>query len=137
MLSHCCYSCRWGETSLSCSHCSSRGSYLSMESRGGMILQRKTEKTQTETCPISTLSTYLAWPDRGINPGLHGVRPATNCLSHGMAYNAIIPNCHFHIFHYYFGSNVLDEKLFCVKCLYSTKFCLSAILRIAKACHFL
>jgi hypothetical protein len=78
--------------------------------------QRKTEKTQTETCPISTLSTYLAWPDLGINPGLHGVRRATNCLSYGMAYNAIIPNCHFHIFHDYFGSNVVDEKVFCVKC---------------------
>jgi hypothetical protein len=39
-----------------------------------------------KTCPIATLSsTNHTWTDPGLNPGLRGERPATNCLSYDTA----------------------------------------------------
>jgi hypothetical protein len=36
--------------------------------------------------PVATLSaTNPTWTDPGSNPGLHGERPANDCLSHGVA----------------------------------------------------
>jgi hypothetical protein len=29
------------------------------------------------------------WTDPGVNPGCHGERPATNCLSHGTAHQRV------------------------------------------------
>jgi hypothetical protein len=40
-----------------------------------------------ENLPSATLSTTIpTWIDPGVNPGLRGERPATNRLSHDMAY---------------------------------------------------
>jgi hypothetical protein len=44
-------------------------------------------KYSEKTCPNATLSTTNPiWPDRSSNPGRHGGKPATNRLSHGMAW---------------------------------------------------
>jgi hypothetical protein len=50
-----------------------------------MIFAGETE-VLGENLPSATLSTTNpTWIDPGTNPGLHGERPATNCLSHGRA----------------------------------------------------
>jgi hypothetical protein len=55
---------------------------MSMKSHGAIILRGENRRTWTETCPSATLSiTYTTRTDQG----LHGERPVTNCLSHGMA----------------------------------------------------
>jgi hypothetical protein len=62
-----------------------------MESNGGMILTRENQRTLRRTCPSATLSTTNpTWTDLGINLGLHDERLATNHLSHGMVYIALI-----------------------------------------------
>jgi hypothetical protein len=46
------------------------------------------------TCPSATLSTRNpTWTDPGSNPGLGGERPATNRLSHGMAFVYVVGLC--------------------------------------------
>jgi hypothetical protein len=90
----CSCSCLWREiVSLNCGYqrirCSSPRWYVSMESHGGMILTGEIEELR-ETCPIATSSTTNpTWTDLGVNPGLHSYRPATNHLSHGMAWSSI------------------------------------------------
>jgi hypothetical protein len=59
---------------------------MSLESDGGMILTGENRRTRRKTCPSATLSSINpAWIDTGANPGLRGVRPATNDLSQGTA----------------------------------------------------
>jgi hypothetical protein len=54
------------------------------ERRWNDILTGETRRTRRKTCLSATLSTTnTTW----IDPGLRGERPATNDLSHGMAYN--------------------------------------------------
>jgi hypothetical protein len=49
-------------------------------------IDRGKPKNLEKTCPSATLSTTNpTWIYVGANPGLSGGRPATNCLSHGMA----------------------------------------------------
>jgi hypothetical protein len=51
-----------------------------------MKLIRENRSTREKTCPIATLSTTNpTWTDLGTNPGLRGMRPATDGLSHGTA----------------------------------------------------
>jgi hypothetical protein len=51
-----------------------------------MKLTGENRSTRGKTCPSATFSTTNpTWTDKGSNPGLHGGRPAANCLSHGMA----------------------------------------------------
>jgi hypothetical protein len=59
-------------------YCSSPKFCMSMESHGGIILTGK-------SCPNVTSTTNITWTDPGTNLDLHGERPATNRLSHGMA----------------------------------------------------
>jgi hypothetical protein len=48
-------------------------------------------RTRRRTCPSATFSTLNpTWTDPGMNSGLCGERPATNCLSHGMALFVIV-----------------------------------------------
>jgi hypothetical protein len=57
-----------------------------------MKLTGKNRSTRGETCPNATLSTTNpTWTEPGSNPGLRGERPATNCLSHSMAYSKELP----------------------------------------------
>jgi hypothetical protein len=50
-------------------------------------IDREKPTARRKTCPRATLSTTNpTWTDPGSNPGLSGERPATNRLSHGMAY---------------------------------------------------
>jgi hypothetical protein len=52
--------------------------------------QGKTRRTRRKTCPSATSSaTNPTWTNQGSNPGFRGVRPATNRLSHGTAFNTI------------------------------------------------
>jgi hypothetical protein len=61
--------------------------YMSMDSHGEMILAEDTRNIRRKFCPSATLSTTnLTWTDPGANPGFRVERPATNRLSHGMAY---------------------------------------------------
>jgi hypothetical protein len=61
-----------------------------MDSHGGMILTREKQRTQRNTYVSTTFSTTNpTWTDQGLNIGLHGERPATNCFSHAMA--GIVP----------------------------------------------
>jgi hypothetical protein len=47
------------------------------------VMEHRWNETDREkTCPSATNPT---WADPGSNPGLRGVRPATNRLSHGTA----------------------------------------------------
>jgi hypothetical protein len=39
---------------------------------------------------VTSTTTNPIWTDQGVDPGLHSERPATNCLSHGMAISALI-----------------------------------------------
>jgi hypothetical protein len=59
---------------------------MSMESSGGIILTGENRRTRRKICP-SAISYAInpTWIDPGANPGLHGERSATNCLSHGTA----------------------------------------------------
>jgi hypothetical protein len=58
-----------------------------LESDGGMILTGENRITRRKTRSCATLSTTNPiLIDPGANPGLRGERPATNDLSHGMAY---------------------------------------------------
>jgi hypothetical protein len=44
----------------------------------------ESRSTARKTCPSARLyTTNLTWTDPRSNLGLRGVRPATNCLSHG------------------------------------------------------
>jgi hypothetical protein len=52
-----------------------------------MIMTGESQRTRRQTCPSATLSTTNpTWTDPGTNLGLHGERPATNCLTHGMVF---------------------------------------------------
>jgi hypothetical protein len=52
-----------------------------------MKLTEENRSTRGKACPSATLSTTNpTWTDLRSNPGLRGERPATNCLSHGMAF---------------------------------------------------
>jgi hypothetical protein len=52
-------------------------------------IDREKPTTRRKTCPSATLSTTNpTWTDPGSKPGLRGVRPATNPLSHGTAYQS-------------------------------------------------
>jgi hypothetical protein len=63
---------------------------MSLESDGGMILTGENRRTLRKTCPSATLSTTNpTWIDQGANPGLRGVRPATNDLCHGTALDTV------------------------------------------------
>jgi hypothetical protein len=56
------------------------------ERRWNDILTGENRRTRRKTCPSATLSTTnTTWIYPGANPGLRGVRPATNDLSHGKA----------------------------------------------------
>jgi hypothetical protein len=51
-----------------------------------MIFTGKTLRTLIKTGPSATLTTTNpTWTDADVNLGLHIERPATNCLSHGVA----------------------------------------------------
>jgi hypothetical protein len=51
-----------------------------------MILMGENQTTYIKLCPSSTsYTTNPSWTGRVSNLGLHGERPETNCLSHGMA----------------------------------------------------
>jgi hypothetical protein len=55
---------------------------------------RENRRTRRKTCPSATLSTTNpTWTDLGVNPGLCGERPATNCLSHVTAKGWSIESC--------------------------------------------
>jgi hypothetical protein len=55
-------------------------------STGGMKLTGENRSTRGKTCPSVTLSIINPmWIEPGSNPGLRGVRPSTNRLSHGTA----------------------------------------------------
>jgi hypothetical protein len=57
-----------------------------MENDSGMILTGENQRTWRKICPSATLSTTNPiWIDTGMNLGLHGERPLTNHLNHGMA----------------------------------------------------
>jgi hypothetical protein len=43
-----------------------------------------------ETCPSATLSTISTWLDPGLNQGRRGGKPATNHLSYGAAWTAVL-----------------------------------------------
>jgi hypothetical protein len=59
---------------------------MSMESHGEMILTGEKRRIRRKSYPSATLSiTNPTWTDPGVNPDLHGERPATNRLSHGTA----------------------------------------------------
>jgi hypothetical protein len=61
--------------------------YMSVDSHGEMILTEDTRNIRRKFCSSATLSTTnLTWTDPGANPDFRGERPATNRLSHGMAY---------------------------------------------------
>jgi hypothetical protein len=64
-------------------------------STGGMTLTGETLSTRGKTCPSTTLSTTNpTWSDPGMNPGLRGGRPATNCLSHDTAQYTCVNTAH-------------------------------------------
>jgi hypothetical protein len=54
-----------------------------------MKLTGENQRTQIKTCPSATLSKAVnpTWTALGVNPGLHGKKPATNCLYHRTAYD--------------------------------------------------
>jgi hypothetical protein len=52
----------------------------------GNDTDRENRRTLRKICPSATLSTTNpTWNDLGMNPGLHGERLTSNCLSHGTA----------------------------------------------------
>jgi hypothetical protein len=60
-----------------------------------MKLTGEDRSTRGKTCPSATLSiTNPTWTDPGSNPGLRGVRLATNRLSHGTVFVCITFNKH-------------------------------------------
>jgi methionyl-tRNA formyltransferase len=62
-----------------------------------MKMTVENRSTRGKTCPIATLSTTNpTWTHPGLNPGLRGGRPATNCLSHGTAMNSVTPHGNSH-----------------------------------------
>jgi hypothetical protein len=76
-------------------YCSYPRLHMSTDSHGGMILTGK--KTPRKTCPSVTLSiTNPIWTDPDANPGLCDERPATNCLSHDMAWFKAYSGGHTH-----------------------------------------
>jgi hypothetical protein len=53
-----------------------------------MLLTGERQSTRNETFSSVTLSTTdLIWAGMGSNPGLHGERPVTDCVSHDTALN--------------------------------------------------
>jgi hypothetical protein len=57
---------------------------MGMEICGERILTEENRRTWRKTCPSNSLpNTNPTWTDRGMNPGFHGERPATNPLSYG------------------------------------------------------
>jgi hypothetical protein len=59
---------------------------MSLESRGGMILEGKTERLLEKLVPVSLSTTKPTWTVPGTNPGLRGLTSVINRLSHGMAW---------------------------------------------------
>jgi hypothetical protein len=52
---------------------------MNMESHGGIILTGEKRRIRRKSYPSATLSiTNPTWTDPGVNPDLHGERPATN-----------------------------------------------------------
>jgi hypothetical protein len=74
------------------------------ERRWNDILTGKYHRIQRKTCPSAALpTTNPTWIDPGMNPVLHGERPATNRLSHSTAqaqcYYVNILMCYFRTFY--------------------------------------
>jgi hypothetical protein len=47
------------------------------------------QRTWTKNYPCAILTINPIWTNPDMNLGLHGERPATNCLSHGTAYRCM------------------------------------------------
>jgi hypothetical protein len=59
---------------------------MSMESLNEMTLTGKNQRTRRKACANATVSTQIPHGLTQVRtPGLHGERPAINCLSHVMA----------------------------------------------------
>ena len=53
-----------------------------------MYLTGVKRSTRKETCPSAALSTtYPTWTGLGLNQGLRGERPTTNCPCHSTAHD--------------------------------------------------
>jgi hypothetical protein len=50
------------------------------------FMERELARETEVTAPLPLCAPQIPRPDLGSNPGHHGGKPATNCLSYGMAY---------------------------------------------------